>query len=99
MDKPHAPNDPAPDQVPDAASSTKPVTVRDRRRVREGADPEPTRGPEPETTEASPEEQLQKAREETAVYLDDLKRLKAEFENYRKRILKEQTALAERGSA
>src|SRR5207249_11996249 len=32
-------------------------------------------------------------------YLEDLRRVKAEFENYRKRIIKEQTLLAERASA
>lgn len=32
---------------------------------------------------------------EAADYLDDLRRLKAEFENYRKRVLKEQTAIVE----
>ena len=34
---------------------------------------------------------LEKARGETAEYLDNLKRLKAEFENFRKRMLREQS--------
>ena len=34
-----------------------------------------------------------------ASYLDDLQRLKAEFDNYRKRTLKEQTRLIEMASA
>lgn len=38
------------------------------------------------------------ARAQADQYLDDLRRLKAEFENYRKRIIKEQTALLERAS-
>lgn len=32
-------------------------------------------------------------------YLDDLRRLQAEFDNYRKRMMKEQTAMAERATA
>jgi molecular chaperone GrpE len=42
---------------------------------------------------------LEEARAQAASYLDDLQRLKAEFENYRKRMVKEQTALVERASA
>ena len=45
------------------------------------------------------EGELPKARREAAEHLDDLKRLKAEFENYRKRVLREQTSLVERASA
>jgi molecular chaperone GrpE len=44
------------------------------------------------------EGELAAARKEAAEYLDDLKRLKAEFENYRKRALREQTSLVERAS-
>jgi molecular chaperone GrpE len=47
---------------------------------------------------ADAEDELAKARREAAEHLDDLKRLKAEFENYRKRVLKEQTQLVERAS-
>jgi molecular chaperone GrpE len=42
--------------------------------------------------------ELDKAREEAAAHLDDARRMKAEFENYRKRMLKEQTALVEAAS-
>jgi len=35
---------------------------------------------------------LDKARNEAALYLDDLRRLQADFDNYRKRTLREQTA-------
>jgi molecular chaperone GrpE len=45
------------------------------------------------------ESQLEAARAEAAGYRDDLQRLKAEFDNYRKRIVKEQTGLLERASA
>lgn len=38
------------------------------------------------------EKDLEKARSEAADYLDSLQRLKAEFENFRKRMLKEQSA-------
>jgi molecular chaperone GrpE len=44
------------------------------------------------------ETQLELAKKEAADHLDDLRRLKAEFENYRKRILREQTNLVERAS-
>lgn len=44
------------------------------------------------------EEQLERAQKEAAEHLDDLRRLKAEFENYRKRVLKEQTQFVERAS-
>jgi molecular chaperone GrpE len=43
-------------------------------------------------------EELAKAREEAAGYLDDLQRLKAEFDNYRKRTIKEQSRLVENAS-
>jgi len=45
-----------------------------------------------------PETELAAARRETAEHLDDLKRLKAEFENYRKRVIREQTNMVERAS-
>ncbi len=38
------------------------------------------------------------AREEAAQYLDHLRRLQAEFDNYRKRVLKEQTDAVERAA-
>ncbi|HEY4938249.1 MAG TPA: nucleotide exchange factor GrpE, partial [Actinomycetota bacterium] len=56
---------------------------------------DPTAPAEPNPLEA----QLEAARAEAAAYLDDLQRLKAEFDNYRKRIVKEQTGLVERASA
>jgi molecular chaperone GrpE len=37
---------------------------------------------------------LERARTEAALYLDDLRRLQADFDNYRKRTLREQTARA-----
>jgi molecular chaperone GrpE len=44
-------------------------------------------------------DELGEARAEAAQYLDDLRRLKAEFENYRKRMVREQTAMAESAAA
>jgi molecular chaperone GrpE len=41
---------------------------------------------------------LEQARLEAASHLDDLRRLKAEFENYRKRMVREQTAFVERAT-
>ena len=41
---------------------------------------------------------LEKARADAAEYLDHLQRLKAEFDNYRKRVLKEQTRAVELAS-
>ena len=58
---------------------------------------------EPPSSADAPEEDLARAlteaRAQAASYLEDLKRLKAEFENYRKRMVKEQTAMIERASA
>ena len=56
-------------------------------------------GPAAPAEEKLLESQLEAARAEAAAYLDDLQRLKAEFDNYRKRIVKEQTGLVERASA
>lgn len=55
------------------------------------AEAKPREGP-------SLEEQLAKAKEEAAGYLDDLQRIQAEFDNYRKRTVREQTRLTEIGS-
>lgn len=43
--------------------------------------------------------ELDAARAEAAQYLDDLKRLKAEFENFRKRVARDQTQIVERAAA
>jgi len=73
------------------------VKVTDRRRVRDGeaapAAPSDTPGLEerPQTAEA----ELAAARKEAADYRDHLMRLQAEFANYRKRVLKEQTRALE----
>jgi molecular chaperone GrpE len=51
------------------------------------------------STEDEQARALNEARAQAASHLEDLKRLKAEFENYRKRMVKEQTAMIERASA
>ncbi|HWO69610.1 MAG TPA: nucleotide exchange factor GrpE, partial [Actinomycetota bacterium] len=43
-------------------------------------------------------EELEEARRQAAEYRDHLQRLQAEFENYRKRVLKEQTRAVERAA-
>jgi molecular chaperone GrpE len=61
-------------------------------------------GADPTVAEAAASEgadmadELEIARDEAAQYLDHLRRLQAEFDNYRKRVVKEQTDLAELGA-
>ncbi len=84
------------------------VKVTDKRRVKhegEGAPVDeagataPTAGPEAVggdvSPEGSPSDALETARGEAAEYRDHLVRLQAEFDNYRKRVLKEQTRAVE----
>lgn len=80
--------------------AAKRAPVRDRRGIEASGGPEEarTQDHQPDPSLRSGEE-LERAKQEAAIYLDDLKRLKAEFENYRKRILKEQTEVVERASA
>jgi molecular chaperone GrpE len=83
------------------------IKITDKRRVRDDAATETT-APAPEAgasapgddSEPRPEPQdagaeLEAARAEAARYLDHLRRLQAEFDNYRKRVLKEQTQAIE----
>ena len=93
------------DEKPFDAKPTNPeVRVVDKRKL--GHDQVP--GAESPAAEAPPAEAstedgqaraLNEARAQAASYLEDLQRLKAEFENYRKRMVKEQTAMIERASA
>jgi molecular chaperone GrpE len=73
------------------------VKVTDKRVSARDAEPEAsTTEAEVEAPEADhPVEGATDARAEAAEYLDHLKRLKAEFDNYRKRVLKEQTRAVE----
>ena len=65
------------------------------------ADPAGVAPPRDETSDdeaAEVEGDLRAAQREAQQYLDHLRRLQAEFDNYRKRVVKEQTELAERGA-
>ena len=104
-----APEAPAPDgeQQP-AAAAAEPVAPEPEEdgKPAEGeaaapeAEAEPTEPAEPAEAEAAeapepdPSAGLAAAKAEAEAYLDDLRRLQAEFDNYRKRTLREQTARA-----
>jgi molecular chaperone GrpE len=81
---------------PEGASATPSEEPLGPSPVTRGVPSEDPRGPagegDPNTAEASP---AGEAERRAAEYLDDLRRLKAEFENYRKRVLKEQTRAVE----
>jgi molecular chaperone GrpE len=83
------------------------IKVTDKRRFKEdeaasapadeaGARPA---GEMPDRTAPDVSGDLDAARAEAAEYLDHLRRLQAEFDNYRKRVLKEQTDAVERAAA
>ena len=85
-----------------------PIKITDKRRIRDDddtttpADPAGVVAHAPETvdeegTDVAPD--IEAARAEAAEYLDHLRRLQAEFDNYRKRVLKEQTDAVERAAA
>ena len=73
------------------------VKVMDKRRTGQGTatGERPKAVPDPEGVDEESEMQAEQARD----FLDDLRRLQAEFDNYRKRVLREQTAMASRASA
>lgn len=88
----------------DGATKKRPIKVKvsDRRRrerepVKKPASA-PADGDNPEEASEPVAETVERAEAERD-YLDDLKRLQAEFDNYRKRVLREQTQLAQRASA
>jgi molecular chaperone GrpE len=77
------------------------VKVTDKRRFVEGepSDAGPEESGEAPSGEAhATSSDLESARREAAEYLDHLRRLQAEFDNYRKRVLKEQTQAIELAS-
>jgi molecular chaperone GrpE len=74
-----------------------PIKITDKRRIRDD-----DAAPDPETPDRGGSDvvsDLENARSEAAEYLDHLQRLQAEFDNYRKRVLKEQTDVVERAAA
>jgi molecular chaperone GrpE len=88
------------------------IRVTDRRRFADGGsgsnpEPEPTAVDPAKTVEdltaedqaETPQtDELAEARSEAQGYLEHLQRLQAEFDNYRKRVLKEQTQAVERAA-
>src|SRR5437870_7182753 len=82
---------------PDERDGRPAVKVTDKRQVRvEDADGSAApSSPEDARPASSVAEELEQARREAAEYRDHLLRLKAEFDNYRKRVLKEQTRAVE----
>jgi molecular chaperone GrpE len=78
------------------------VRVSDKRRTRTDADvaavPENQAVTEVTAEPAQPESKPSSP-PEPRTYLEDLQRLQAEFENYRKRMMREQTEIAERAAA
>ncbi len=75
------------------------IKITDKRRTLDATEEtEPSDGSlEDEGSEV--EQDIDAARSEAAEYLDHLRRLQAEFDNYRKRVLKEQTDVMERAAA
>ena len=90
MSEPHSP-----DRVSQNRSEPAETTMeRDR-----GSQPAPPAGPPaPKSKGAQEREALAEALRERDEYLDALQRLKAEFDNYRKRVAREQEQLAVRAS-
>jgi molecular chaperone GrpE len=82
-----------------------PIKITDKRRIRDddpATAPADQAGAAPETLDqegADVTRDIDAARAEAAEYLDHLRRLQAEFDNYRKRVLKEQTDAIERAAA
>jgi len=78
-----------------------PIKITDKRRFNDD-DLDASPDPSSETLEeegADVTSDIETARAEAAEYLDHLRRLQAEFDNYRKRVLKEQTDALERAAA
>jgi molecular chaperone GrpE len=77
---------------PEAAAAEEPAAAGERA-VTERADEDvDVAAAEVEAEEDAIASELEKARAEAESYLDDLRRLQADFDNYRKRTLREQTA-------
>lgn len=79
------------------------IPIRDKRKLHEtlgadGAGVLDAQPPEAPEAPADPAAELAEARQQAASHLDDLQRIKAEFDNYRKRTQKEQSRLMEMAS-
>ena len=64
----------------------------------EGSDPRGGAPPQTSSGEADPEQQLADANERAEEYLNDLRRLAADFDNYRKRVARESEMQASRAT-
>ena len=62
----------------------------------DGSARDPVRSRRSRTRASDGTSEIEAARAEAAEYLDHLRRLQAEFDNYRKRVLREQTDAIER---
>lgn len=96
------------DREEEGAEGRTRIPIRDKRKLRAddgAADPGgvvvgQVVPPEPEASgEEASDAALAEARAKAASHLEDLQRLKAEFDNYRKRTVKEQTRLIEMAAA
>ena len=93
--------------APESDDADRPrIKITDKRRYRDDDGTASAEGaevaPDDETLEqegADVAQDVDAARAEAAEYLDHLRRLQAEFDNYRKRVLKEQTDVLERAAA
>src|SRR5436190_19026896 len=88
---------------PNEARERPKIRVTDKRRVRPDEDPAAPAarggvGESASSEAAGTDDELSQARSQAAEYLDHLQRLKAEFDDYRKRVLKEQTRAVEMAS-
>ena len=70
---------------------TRRVKVTDKRRVHLDPSEEGDTGAGAPPADSEPGDALREAQSKAAEYLDHLQRLQAEFDNYRKRVLREQT--------
>jgi molecular chaperone GrpE len=91
-------DEPAAERVAEQATDDEAVAGRadevedDERPIAAEAEPAAEAEVEPEAAEDALAADLARARAEAESYLDDLRRLQADFDNYRKRTLREQTA-------
>ena len=76
-----------------------PIKITDRRGTRDDSDVPAPAGDSLDQEGSDVEQEIDTVRAEAAEYLDHLRRLQAEFDNYRKRVLKEQTDVIERAAA
>jgi molecular chaperone GrpE len=87
------------DRDEDQTEARRKVRVTDKRRVHaDSGEGVPAAEPETGTEAGGAGSELEETRKQAAEYLEHLQRLQAEFANYRKRVLKEQTRAVEMAS-